>query len=485
MKNILSMAVASSFIAGMVISTSSAESVLCVDGNKTNTSTAKDKNISVDIKGQGTDINMTFVPNINGSAGSGFRVVFTNGGFAERASITLCSNGQRVGNMFSKGTGGTDGIMEQPRFQFDSDVNESLIVADSNITFHTTDDCTTLPQIVSNAATCSTVSAKVDDGKTTQGTAFPDYNTNSLEIAQTVQMIRIACTAPECFVTGDKLKFTNDAKAAGVNVALTDPSTGKKPTSGIYSTADCPECGEEAIVKCTTDILIENKSTDFNITGLDIVAAFHNGTAIQNSAFKPTIDISVDGNESKAYTLGSKFSPANLNIGADSNSTIRLTFTPDTTTEIATGAIWASVTGLDSNLSSAGNDVQTVFNSHPIASIRKGAETKFTVPYMNGKSPNFVKIATTVDSETPLAAEVTDSKGNKCNVELQPIVANGSTFVFAGTAPSGDEYQTLVPAGQCSNLVDSLYSVVFTTNAQVNVVSYMRTSVGERYVDVY
>lgn len=482
MKNILSMAVASSFIAGMVISTSSAQSILCLDGNTTKTDA--NKNISIDIKGHGTsDVNMTFVPNINGSAGSGFRVVFENGGFAERAAITLCAGGERVGNMFSKGTT-ADGIMSSPRFQFDSDVNESLIIADSNITFHTTDECAAFPEIVSNSPACSAISAMVDDGRTTQGTAFPDYNTNKLAIGETVQMIKIACSAPECFVSADKLAFTEDASIAGVNVALTQVAN-NKPNHNVLTTADCPECGEEAVTTCTTQIVIENTSMDYNITGLDIVAAFNDGTALNNGAFKPTIDVSVDGNETEKYTLGSKFSPANLNIGYGKLTTLKLTFTPDNVSEIATGWVQASIKGMDSNLSDSGDDIQTEFNAHPVAMIKQGAQTQFTVPYMNGKSANFVKIATKANAETELSAKVTDSKGNSCNVELSPIVANGSTFVFAGTAPSGPEYQTLVPAGQCSNLVDSLYSVVFTTNAQVDVVSYMRTSVGERYVDVY
>jgi len=482
MKNILSMAVASSFIAGMVISTSSAQSILCLDGNETNLDA--NKNISIDIKGNGADdVNMTFIPKINGSAGSGFRVVFTNGGFAERAAITLCAGGERVGNMFSKGTT-ANGIMSSPRFQFDSDVNETRIIADSNITFHTTDACTTFPEIVSNSPACSVISAQIDDGRTTQGTAFPDYNTNTLKIGETAQMIKIACTAPECFVSADKLAFTEDASIAGVNVALTKVAN-SKPNHNVLTTADCPECGEKAVTTCTTQIVIENTSMDFNITGLDIVAAFNNGSALDNGAFKPTIDVSVDGNETEKYVLGSKFSPTNLNIGHGKVSTVKLTFTPDNVSQISTGWIQASLTGMDSNLSGGGNDIQTEFNAHKVAMIKQGAQTQFTVPYMNGASANFVKVATKADAETELSAAITDSKGNTCNVALTPIVANGSTFVFAGTAPSGDEYQALIPAGQCTNLVDKLYSVVFTTNAQVDVVSYMRTSVGERYVDVY
>lgn len=482
MKNILSMAVASSFIAGMVISTSSAQSILCLDGNSTNKDA--NKNISIDIKGNGTDdVNMTFIPKINGSAGSGFRVVFTNGGFAERAAITLCAGGERVGNMFSKGTT-TDGIMTSPRFQFDSDVNESLIIADSNITFHTNDTCNVFPEIVSNSPACSVISAMIDDGRTTQGTAFPDYNTNSLKIGTTEQMIKIACSAPECFVGADKLTFTEDASVAGVNVALTKVAN-SKPNHNVLTTADCPECGEKAIATCTTQIVIENTSKEFNITGLDIVAAFNDGSAINNGAFSPKIDLSVDGNESKKYTLGSKFSPDNINIMYGKQSTVKLTFTPDNVNQIATGKIQASIKGMDSSLSSAGNDIQTEFNAHPVAMIKQGAQTQFTVPYMNGASANFVKVATKAKANTELSAAITDSKGNTCNVALQPIVANGSTFVFANTAPAGDEYQPLIPDGQCSNLVDKLYSVVFTTNAQVDVVSYMRTSVGERYVDVY
>jgi hypothetical protein len=483
MKNILSMAVASSFIAGMVISTSSAESVLCLDGNETNTSAGKV--ISIDLKGQGaSDVNMTFKPNINAAAGSGFKVTFTNGGFAEQASITLCVGAERVGNMFSKGDSGTvvDGVMTAPRFQFDSDVNETLIVADSNITFHTDDTCGAFPAIVSNSPACSAIDAMITDGRTTQGTPFPDYNTNELSIGKTAQLINIACTAPECFVNGSKLKFTDDATVAGVNVALTAIAA-DGPNKTVMTTDDCPECGKEAVVTCTTEIIIENTSSEFNISGLDIVAAFHDGTAINNSGFTPTIDLSVDGNETEEYNLGSKFSPSGLEIGPDKNSTIKLTFTPDNVSEIATGTILASVTGLDSNISD--DDIQTEFNSHAIANIKQGAQTQFTVPYMNGGTANFVKIATKADAETSLSAVVTDSEGNTCNVELTPIVANGSTYVFAGTAPSDPEYQNLIPAGECSNLADKKYSVVFTTNAQVDVVSYMRTSVGERYVDVY
>jgi len=484
MKNILSMAVASSFIAGMVISTSSAKSVLCLDGNASKLDA--EQIIATDIKGQGAEnVNMTFIPNINGAAGSGFKLAFTNGGFAERAAITLCSEGERVGNMFSKGDSGTvaNGIMTAPRFQFDSDVNETLIIAKSDIYFRTNDDCNVSPTIVSNAAACSVIKAEITDGRTTQSTSFPDYDTKPLTIGETKQMIKIACTAPECFVSADAKGFSDNSSVAGINVALTKLST-TGPKTEVMTTADCPECDETvAVTTCTTKILIENTSTDFNITGLDIVAAFNDGSAINNGAFSPKITLSVDGNESEEYVLGSKFTASGLSITAETNSTIDLTFTPNGTSEIALGTIQASLSGLDAGTDT--DNVRTKFDAHAIANIKQGAQTQFTVPYMNGASANFVKVATKANAETPLSAAITDSKGNTCNVTLSPIVANGSTFVFAGTAPDGDEYQALIPTGSCSNLVDKLYSVVFTTNSQVDVVSYMRTSVGERYVDVY
>jgi hypothetical protein len=153
---------------------------------------------------------------------------------------------------------------------------------------------------------------------------------------------------------------------------------------------------------------------------------------------------------------------------------------------IALGDIVANISGMDSNLSNP-DDVVPTFTDKKIAIIQMGAETKFTVPYMNGAVSSMAKITTQANGETTLTADITDSKGKTCTVTLDPIPAGASTMVFANskvgrTAP----YQNLIDAGECPDLETQEYSVIFTTNAAVDVVSYMTMSNGsQRYVDVY
>ena len=490
-KNILTTVATATLFTGLALSSATAASVLCLDGNKS--STKIDQNITIDLKGAGAnDVNLTLRPAAV-YQGASFKLKFENGGLAENATHLLCVGDTKVGGLQEPGVV-TGGVMTEPTFSFiDNDDVAALIQKDANITFETTTDCSTdgntsegLDIIGLAGKPCEIISAKIVEPYSTQGRPVPSLETNSAEFGKTKSFIRIACTPPECFVTQDKLKFTDAAAAPGVNVALTK-TTPATPNHNSLSTSDCPECGEKNILTCTTNIIIENNNTDFNITGLDLVANFNNGKDVDNAAFKPVIDLSVDGNTTEKYTLGQKFSPSGLKIGKGAIKTITLKFTPNGTDMIEPGTIVADITGMDSNLSTSPNDVIPTFTGKTLATIKIGAKTQFKVPYMNGGVSDMVKISTRSDSETTLSADITDSHGKKCHVELDSIPGSASTMVFANTkAGRKAPYQNLIDAGECSELETKEYSVVFTTNAAVDVVSYMTMSNGsQRYVDVY
>jgi len=488
-KNILTTVTTATLFTGLALSSATAGSVLCFDGN-TSIQT-QDNNVSIDIKGQGVDVNLTLIPAAV-YQGASFKIKFENGGLAENSTHLLCAenNGTmiKVGGLQEPGTP-VDGVMVEPTFSFiDNDDVAAAIKKDSNITFVTGSDCTEANLTVVGLAgqACQTISAKITSGLSTQGANIPSIVTNSVSFGKTKTYIKVACTPPECFVTADKLKFTESAVAAGVNVALS--AAGPATPTHNTTTSDCPECGETSVVNCVTTVTIEN-GNDFNITGLDLVANFVDKKgAVNNTAFKPVIDVSVDGNETKAYSLGSKFSPSGLSIGKDANETIQLTFTPNGTDMIETGTIVADITKMDSNIGT--DDIIPTFIGKGLATIKVGAKTQFTVPYMSSagaSQANFVKVSTLVGaSTTPLSAVVSDAKGNSCNVTYTDVPANGgSTFIFASKLPTGDDYQALIPAGECTNLTSNLYSVKFTAGASVNAVGYMRTKRGERTISVF
>ena len=491
MENILTRVVTATLFTGLVLSSATAASVLCFEGN---TSVLKhDANITIDLKGQGTDANLTLIPAAV-YQGASFKLQFENGGLSEDDTQLLCVGGTKVGGLQEPGVV-KDGVMISPTFSFiDNDDVAALIAKDSNITFVTGSDCAadvniTVVGLASEA--CKTISARIIEPYSTQGQTIPSLITaKDVSFGTTKTFIKVSCTPPECFVTNDQLKFTNSAVAAGVNVKLT-AATAAVPVHDILTTADCPDCGEKSVLKCTTTIVIENNNT-FGIKGLDLVANFNDGTAVNNAALKTVVDLSIDGNKTEKYTLGSKFSPNDLTIGENEQGIIELTFTPNGTDMIGTGSVVADITGLDSNATGfTANDINPTFTNKTLAVIKIGAQTQFTVPYMSGagaSKANFVKVSTlagTEDSAT-LSAIISDANGNSCPVTYTDVPKNGgSTFIFASKLPTGADYQALIPEGDCSNLTSDLYSVKFTAGASVNAVGYMRTKAGERTIDIF
>ena len=497
-RNILKSFAAITAISGLSLSLATAgvtsgTSILCIDANSS--VTKNDANVTIDLKGTGVkDLNLTLIPAAN-YKGASFKLELTNGGIPKDDEVLLCVGDVKVGSLQEPGTI-VNNLLVGPTFSFiDNDTVAGLINKDSNITFETTNDCaidgnsSQYLNVVGLAdKPCQTISAKTIEPFSTQGREIPSLKSNSVEMGTTKTYIQVACTTPECFITSDTLHFTNSDSAAGINVALTDPtSAGGAPIS--FTNTACPTCPTATVnAKCTTYIKISNENDDFNITGLDLVANLA-GLKMKN------IDLSIangstDVNVTKAYTLGEKFSPTKLNIGKDGNATIKLVFEPTGTDVIQAGDVVASITGMDSNLSAtAKNDVVPTFTDKKIANLKVVGNTKFTVPYMNGAVSSMVKISpVSTTSETTLAADITDSNGKTCNVTLDSIPAGSSTMVFANskagrTSPS---YQNLIDEGDCPLLETKEYSVVFSVGAQANVISYMTMSNGsQRYVDVY
>ena len=496
MKNILTTVAAATLFTGLALSSATAASVLCLDGNTSDLT--NEVNVTIDLKGVGTDVNLTLVPAAV-YQGASFKLKFENGGLSENATHLLCSQGIKVGGLQEPGTV-VDGVMISPTFSFiDNSATALLIQKDSNITFRTGSECNVtadenLTVIGLADQACKTISATIVEPFSTQGQSVPSLITDTaVSLGTTKTFIKVACTAPVCYLNNGNLDFTDTLTAPGVNQALT-PTTAitASLTPSVLTTTDCPECGETtAMINCTTTIVIENNNT-FGITGLDLVANFNDGTAVNNAAFTPAINLSVDGNTTEAYTLGSTFSPTNLTVGANQQGNIVLEFSPNGTDMIPTGSIVANITGLDSNNTGfVANDINPTFTDKTLATIAIGATTQFTVPYMSSagaSQANFVKVST-LESDTKgtsLSAVISDANGNTCSVTYADVPkSGGSTFIFASALPTGDTYQALIPTGECTNLTSDLYSVNFTAGASVNAVGYMRTKRGERTISIF
>ena len=490
MKSILTRVATATLFTGLALSSATATSLLVSDGNKSITDA--DKNISIDIAGEGSkDTNMTFIPGIDASPGSSFVMQFTNGGFKGNESITLCNGATKVGNLQSRGTL-VGGLMVRPTFQFDPNADQSKIVQDTNITFNTDANCSlgTVPEIVSSATEpCQKITAQVVTGKSTQGTEYHDYDTAVFTIGTTKQFIKIACSAPECFVSNDNHQFLPSVTPAGVNLALTPVNNNNAVFADTNATdVGCPHCPQAAVAgqtNCTTIITLKNTSTnnnELNVTKLDFVATF-DGTL--GADMNVTID---NNNTAQGYTLGQKFSPNDIELSSGKEVNLTIEYTLKDTDTLALGNVMGTIDGLETNTS---KHLTSKFENKVITTMKHGPSTDFTVPYMSSASAskvNFVRISTVVGSApTTLSAVISDEAGHTCPVTYpNGIPGNGgSVQVFASAVPSVGNNIALIPEGKCTNLTSKFYSVNFSAGASVNVVSFMRTKAGERTLKVF
>ncbi len=474
----------------LAISTLNAESLLVFNGVDTNKTA--NYTIASDIKSSKAEgVNLTFKPKVNGTKGSTFELQFTNGGYEDIPKILMCSQNQPVGLMYSQGDdySDTDHIMPNPRFQFNSDVNESLIVAKSNITFHEGEDNCSAPNpaVVSNSAACLPISVKIDEGKTTTNIDFKDYNTNVATIGSTKKMVSIACETPVCTIDatkGSKL-FTTSVTPSGINLSLNNTKAANRDADDF---SNCPECEEKAAAPCTVKISVRTISTDTNLTSFTLNTAFKDEKGAASSIALASTKVN-----GVAYTHGSttEFNfDTPVSIGKDQNITI--VYTPNKTSILTAGNLEGSVTTMDTVNADGAHDSDVTtksFNDGVVTTFEVAGKTKFTVPYMNSKTSNMVRISNTQDTVRELSAAITDTNGKKCNVNYSNLAANSATMLFAKTKAgrvADSAYRNLIPEGECSNLTSTEYSVVFTTSGSVDVVSYMTMSNGsQRYVDVY
>jgi hypothetical protein len=498
MNSIISKVAASVLVAGIVISSVGAKSALVTDGNTTSEwyKDHNNKQFSIDIAEASEMANLTFIPNINAAPGSGFTLKFENGGYHyDQPSIFLCadkegnaskesSNMIVVGNMFSRGQSGTiiGKAMTAPQFQFKNDANESLIKNGSHIYFRTDEDCSEekIPKIIGVGSSCQTVTAQIINGVTTQGTAYPDYDTDMRILGKTVKSIKIACYAPVCYIdaTQDLKKFTNQPKAAGIN-RYTDDVVPSGIIGNEATVATCAECDDAE--KCITIIDINNSSTGTPIESLKFSANFYDVDGkISNDSLKlKSVEIMVDDTNKTAadYTIdGSDITLKSLSISG--SSTIRLTLVPNEVDAIPRGKIKARIFDLDTNQSNSTIDV-AYDEVKDLVRLEVAGETIFTVPYMNTNYKTFVQITTkSEDSPAKLSAVITDDKGKKVDVPLDDIPANGTVFLFSTFGPLYDAAQE---AG-----LSNAWSVEFTTSAAAIVTSYMKSpNGGDRRVEAF
>jgi len=494
MNNIISKFAASVLLAGIVISGASAatltKSQLVLDGNVSTDGTAA---FFIDYKAKGnTDHNLTFIPIINATKGSGFTLEFENGGFQAVNSLYLCSRADgnesnstigtdensslvKVGNMFSRGTL-VDGVMTAPQFQFSPDANLSLIDSGSHIYFMTKDTCAEeVPAILGIGANCQTVTAKVTNGKTTQGTSFSDYNTKAMVLGKTSKLVNISCKVPTCQIdyNKDMKQFTNAPASAGINAGI---GGGAAPfldaTLGM-----CPTCDDTAACVTTIEvnasntqgILLERMKFDLNFVNKDGVIA--------NSELKlKSVDVKLDNNESVDYTLdGTTLTLSGLAINGNQN--IQITYTPDGTNVLPEGTISGKIYDLDTNLTdSIASDI-TFTRTENVATFVLAGLTKFIVPYMNTNYKTFVKITTQSTTVAKLSAVITDQNGKTAEVTLADIPAKGTVYLFSNKGP-------LFDAAQAAGLANA-WTVDFTTTGAAVVDSYMTTATGERRVEAF
>jgi hypothetical protein len=482
MKNILTSAITATLLTGLAFSTMSASnSQLVFDGIKGN----HDKNDTIWIDKQyGQEFNLTLIPVAN-YKGASFDMQFTNGGIDINKKQILCVGTSKVGDLQDPGDSDENGISKNPRYSFaDDDTMNELLKKDANITFKTATDCNSthkLEVIPSADKPCQKVTAKIIKGTSTQSNDIKSIVTEDRKEAvfgNTKRAVRISCSVPICYVE-NKVKFNNLITPPGINLSLnkevntSDQQVGDKancPVDGCTQIAQTEVTGTTSTCKTYIQVASIAPKDEVNITKIKISTGFiySNGVKTSNNYPNPTINVSDISNG-----LGN----------VDNNATITLTFTANNKKPISLGTLIGTLSFEENGeeLSESG-----AIKNHPLTEIRSGAKTRFTVPYMyKASKSNFVKISTLIGgSDVKLSAEITDNKGNECSVNLKPIPGNGgSTYVFVDGREDEDRgYQPLIPKGECSDLDGNQYSVVFTTSSSVNVVSYMKTKVGERTV---
>jgi len=490
MNNIISKIAVSTLLAGIAISSVTAatltKSQLLIDGNETKVGT---ESFYIDYKTKGNNTqNLTFVPVINATKGSGFTLEFQNGGFKSVNSLFLCATADgnesnistldltKVGNMFSRGTV-VDGAMTAPQFQFSPDANLSLIDAGSHIYFMTKETCKEeVPAILGIGNNCQALTARVTNGKTTQGTSFNDYDTATHELGKTARLIKISCKVPTCQIdyNQEMKQFTTTPVASGINAGM---SVGAAPF--LTATLEmCPECDDtqvcatviEVNASNTQNIFLEKMKFDLNFVNKKGVVA--------NSELKlKDVTVMLDNNKSVDYKLdGTTLTLSGLKINGE-NDHIRITYTPNGTDVIPEGTISGKIYDLDTNLTDSTASDITFSRTENVATFIVSGLTKFTVPYMNTNYKTFVKITTKSDKSASLSAMITDQNGKTADVTLADIGAKGTVYLFSNKGP-------LFDAAKAAGLANA-WTVDFTTTGAAIVDSYMTTATGERRVEAF
>ena len=487
MKNILTTVATATLFTGLALSSVAANSVLVADGKADNT----DNNISMDIQGKGSDINLTLDPEFV-YQGASFDLIFENGGIAKNNKVILCVGATEVGSLQDSGSKVVDDVMTNPVFSFIDDAATKLLITDNNVTFENTDcNSNTLTVVGLADKACETVTAQIDNGKSTQGKDITSLTTNVAKLGTTKQFIKISCTAPECFVTSNNLHYEDTSTAPGVNIPLSPLGAAANVANHNILTATCPDCDEAAAAaavtsNCTVSITIANTApvnSDLNITKLTYRASFDGKTPLNAS----DMNMSIAGQAEKNHKLDTNIPLTIPSLAGGESVQLFVRYESDGSKNLGLGTVSALINNLETN--NTGEKSVVTFDQN-ITTMRKGSSTDFTVPYMSGagaSQANFVKVSTLLGAgTTTLSAMISDAEGHSCPVTYNDVPANGgSTFIFASKLPTGSQYQALIPVGKCSNLTSDLYSVKFSAGASVNAVGYMRTKRGERTIDIF
>jgi hypothetical protein len=319
-----------------------------------------------------------------------------------------------------------------------------------------------------------------DNGENTSGTVkVPEIDSAQPGpvIVQYRPDIEISCTAPVCIVNDAEVAFVDDSVAQGVNLRKPNTISSDRNVSGDWDCNEPGGCSTAGPGECEVIIAIKN-NTDYNITGFTMATTFNpqDGTSKLEDMNYTFVDENTS-NEDPVAAVGSDLVIEDLNITNDGNKTeLTFIFTPSGTTTIPRGIVEAEIKDIVSS-PELGDDVK--LPTQGLANFGGGAETDFTVTYMNKNYKSFVMVRAL--DETTITATITDDKGKTAEADCGIISKNNTAFIFSDVKEHSDS--CLVTAADANGLT-AAWTVTFHVRAAVDVAAYMETPTGQRTLTV-
>jgi hypothetical protein len=432
----------------------------------------------------GADVNLTLTLGADMNPGTHFDVHFVNGGLPNTGKFMICNGDEQVGKYLTGNTGSDAAMVPDPTFEFTTDADSDLLKGGEILNFIDGGDdqnCSSQDTITVLATDCVTIYS--DNGENTSGTVkVPEIDSAvpGPVIVTYRPDIEISCATPVCIVDSAGKAFTDGTVAMGVNKRVPTAVNADTNVSGDWDCNEPSGCGSVAGPgSCTVIIAIKN-NTDYNITGMTLATTFApmDGTSTLSDMNYTFIDDNVSNTDPVA-AVGSDLVIEDLNITNDGNKTeLMFAFIPSGTATIPQGVVNAEIKDIkDSADSPELADVK--LPTKGLANFGGGAETTFTVTYMNRNYKSFAMI--TAYADTPLTATITDYKGNVTEADCGTISKNNTAFIFSDKKEHSSS--CLVQAADAAGLADA-WTVTFHVKAAVDVAAYMETPTGQRTLTV-